>query len=62
MISLRRLREYSMLCPLAEFSISESDCLYNDGWSCPITPPENRLKVAIRAGEMTPQGAWVEEA
>ncbi len=27
-------------------------CAYNDGWSCPITPPENRLKVAIRAGEM----------
>lgn len=26
-------------------------CAYNDGWSCPITPPENRLKVAIRAGE-----------
>ncbi len=26
-------------------------CAYNDAWSCPITPPENRLKVAIRAGE-----------
>lgn len=26
-------------------------CAYNDRWSCPITPPENRLKVAIRAGE-----------
>lgn len=37
-------------------------CAYNDGWSCPITPPENRLKVAIRAGEMIPQGEWVEEA
>ena len=24
---------------------------YNDNWSCPITPPENRLKVSIRAGE-----------
>lgn len=29
-------------------------CAYNDGWSCPITPAENRLKVAIRAGEKLP--------
>ncbi len=26
-------------------------CAYNPQWSCPIPPPENRLKVAIRAGE-----------
>jgi uncharacterized protein len=26
-------------------------CAYNEIWSCPITPAENRLKVAIRAGE-----------
>jgi uncharacterized protein len=26
-------------------------CAYNDLWSCPITPAENRLKVPIRAGE-----------
>ena len=26
-------------------------CAYNDSWSCPITPAENRLKVSIRAGE-----------
>lgn len=26
-------------------------CAYGDGWSCPITPAENRLSVAIRAGE-----------
>ena len=26
-------------------------CAYNDAWSCPITPFENRFKVAIRAGE-----------
>jgi uncharacterized protein (DUF1684 family) len=26
-------------------------CAYNDQWSCPITPPENRLRVPIRAGE-----------
>jgi uncharacterized protein (DUF1684 family) len=26
-------------------------CAYNDAWSCPLTPFENRLKVPIRAGE-----------
>lgn len=26
-------------------------CAYNDAWSCPITPAENRLQVPIRAGE-----------
>lgn len=26
-------------------------CAYNDHWSCPLTPPENRLSVPIRAGE-----------
>jgi uncharacterized protein (DUF1684 family) len=26
-------------------------CAYNDYWSCPITPHENRLTVPIRAGE-----------
>lgn len=28
-------------------------CAYNESWSCPITPAENRLKVSIRAGEKT---------
>ena len=28
-------------------------CAYNDDWSCPLPPPENRLDVAIRAGEKT---------
>jgi len=28
-------------------------CAYNEMWSCPLTPPENRLKVPIRAGEKT---------
>lgn len=27
------------------------NCAYNEMWSCPITPAENRLKVPIRAGE-----------
>jgi uncharacterized protein (DUF1684 family) len=26
-------------------------CAYNENWSCPLTPSENRLKVPIRAGE-----------
>jgi uncharacterized protein len=26
-------------------------CAYGEGWSCPIPPEENRLEVAIRAGE-----------
>jgi len=26
-------------------------CAYNEMWSCPITPAENRLKVPIKAGE-----------
>ena len=26
-------------------------CAYNENWSCPLTPPENRLSVPIRAGE-----------
>jgi uncharacterized protein (DUF1684 family) len=35
-------------------------CAYGPGWSCPITPAENRIPVAIRAGEMSPQGKWLE--
>jgi uncharacterized protein (DUF1684 family) len=26
-------------------------CAYNDRWSCPIPPPQNRLSVRIEAGE-----------
>lgn len=26
-------------------------CAYNERWSCPLTPFENRLSVPIRAGE-----------
>ena len=28
-------------------------CAYNESWSCPLTPAENRLTVAVRAGEMS---------
>jgi uncharacterized protein len=30
-------------------------CVYNSGWECPYPPPENRLPVAIEAGERLPR-------
>jgi len=37
---------------LVDFNLAYNPyCAYNDYWSCPLTPLENRLKVAIRAGE-----------
>jgi uncharacterized protein (DUF1684 family) len=32
------------------------NCVYDVRWSCPLPPPENRLQVAIRAGERLPAG------
>jgi uncharacterized protein len=29
-------------------------CAYDDRWSCPLSPPENRLPFAVTAGERTP--------
>jgi len=29
-------------------------CVYDDSWSCVIPPPENRLPIAVRAGERLP--------
>jgi uncharacterized protein (DUF1684 family) len=29
-------------------------CAYNEGWSCPIPPFENRISAPIRAGEIMP--------
>ena len=26
-------------------------CAYDPRWACPLAPPENRLPVAVRAGE-----------
>jgi uncharacterized protein (DUF1684 family) len=34
-------------------------CAYNDRFVCPVTPKENRIALAIRAGEMVPAGDWV---
>ena len=37
---------------LVDFNIAYNpSCAYNDAWSCPITPAENRLKVPVYAGE-----------
>jgi hypothetical protein len=32
-------------------------CAYNLNWSCPLTPPENRLTVRIEAGEKNFEGS-----
>ena len=38
---------------LVDFNLSYNPyCAYNAQWSCPLTPFENRLKLAVRAGEM----------
>jgi uncharacterized protein (DUF1684 family) len=37
---------------LVDFNLAYNPyCAYNENWSCPLTPWENRLKVPIRAGE-----------
>lgn len=37
---------------LVDFNLAYNPyCAYNDRWSCPLTPFENRLKVPVRAGE-----------
>jgi uncharacterized protein len=37
---------------LVDFNLAYNPyCAYNEKWSCPLTPFENRLKVPIRAGE-----------
>jgi uncharacterized protein (DUF1684 family) len=44
-----------------DFNLAYSPyCAYGSGWNCPITPLENRLNVAILAGEKLPVGDWVE--
>ncbi len=37
---------------LVDFNLAYNPyCAYNDHWSCPLTPFENRLPLPIRAGE-----------
>jgi len=48
---------------LVDFNLAYNPyCAYNDHWSCPLTPFENRVKVPIRAGEKLPAGKWTEQA
>jgi uncharacterized protein (DUF1684 family) len=30
-------------------------CAYDPRWACPLAPPENRLALAVRAGELAPK-------
>jgi uncharacterized protein (DUF1684 family) len=37
---------------LVDFNMAYNPyCAYNEHWSCPLTPFENRVKVPVRAGE-----------
>lgn len=37
---------------LVDFNLAYNPyCAYNEQWSCPLTPFENRVKVPVRAGE-----------
>jgi len=46
---------------LVDFNMAYNPyCAYNERWSCPLTPFENRLKVAVRAGEKLPEGVWTD--
>ena len=37
---------------LVDFNMAYNPyCAYNEYWSCPLTPSENRLQVPIKAGE-----------
>lgn len=37
---------------LVDFNLAYNPyCAYNEHWSCPLTPFENRLRIPIRAGE-----------
>jgi uncharacterized protein (DUF1684 family) len=38
---------------LIDFNLAYNPyCAYNDKWSCPVPPAENRMMVPVRAGEM----------
>jgi hypothetical protein len=48
---------------LVDFNLAYNPyCAYNDLYSCPLSPFENRLKVPIRAGEKLPSGDWITHA
>ena len=33
----------------------QPSCAFDPRWACPLAPPENRLDLAIRAGERSPE-------
>ena len=42
---------------LIDFNLAYNPyCAYNEMWSCPLPPPENRINVPIRAGEKNFKG------
>ena len=48
-LEVRQLHDGSLL---VDFNYAYNPyCAYNEGWSCPLTPFENRIAPAIRAGE-----------
>ena len=50
-LDLRELAEGRLL---VDFNYAYNPyCAYNERWSCPLTPFENRLRVPIRAGEQS---------
>jgi uncharacterized protein (DUF1684 family) len=47
---------------LIDFNLAYNPyCAYNEHWSCPLTPFENRLKVPITAGEKIPSSDWIHQ-
>ena len=45
---------------LVDFNLAYNPyCAYNELYSCPLTPFENRTPVQIKAGEKLPQDDWV---
>jgi len=46
---------------LVDFNLAYNPyCAYNDNWTCPVTPAENRIDVPIEAGERLPAGDWTD--
>ena len=44
---------------LVDFNLAYNPyCAYGDQWSCPVPPAENRVKVAVRAGEKLFRDGW----
>ena len=43
-------------CLVLDFNFAYNpSCAYDPKWACPLSPPANRLPVAVRAGERKPE-------